>query len=210
MKMSIQGAGRLVGVFASVSAFLLMIGCGSLGTEKMPPGNPSAGTSQPNAASTDRIRIGDPITIDFSGASDVPQRIVERLKEDGMIHLPLLKVPIKAVGKTRGELEDEIQKAYVPSIYQRLTVKVGVEGRFFVVSGEVRKPDRHPFLGDMTILQAIATAGDFTDFAKRAKVEISRGNAKPIVVDCNAAARDPQKNIQIFPDDIIKVPRRLF
>lgn len=191
---------------------LVMVGCGSLGNQG---GAASTGTStapgdRSPAASMDSIRVGDPLLIEFSGAADAPPKVVERLKEDGLIHLPFLRDSIKAVGKTRSELEQEIQKAYVPAFYRRLTVKVAVEGRFFTVAGEVRMPNRYTYLGEMTILQAIAAAGDFTDFAARSRVEVIRAGNKPIRVDCNAAARDASKNIPIFPDDYIKIPRRVF
>jgi len=160
---------------------------------------------------SDVIRIGDPITIQFSGPQTPPAPIAERLKADGMIQLQFLKDPIKADGKTRSQLEEDIHRLYVPSIYTRLTVKVGVEGRVFTVAGQVRQPRQIQYSGDMTVLRAIAAAGDFTDFADRKDVRIIRSNGQRIRVDCIEAARDPSsKDIPIYPGDYIEVPRRLF
>ena len=124
--------------------------------------------------------------------------------------MPLLTEPVQAAGKKRGELEDEIYRLYVPNLYKRLTVKVGSEGRVVHVRGEVKIPGRVQYLGDMTVLRAIAAAGDFTDFANRRKIKVTRANGQRIVVDCIKAQQDPEKDLPAYPDDLIDVDRRLF
>ncbi|MBM3834051.1 MAG: polysaccharide export protein [Verrucomicrobia bacterium] len=171
-------------------------------------------TSRTNSApsinpSSNLLRVGDPLTINFTGVQDPPGQHQERIKEDGMITLPLIG-SIQAAGKTIGQLQQEITERYVPKYYKRLNVTIASEMRFFVVIGEVRKEDRHQFAGEMTVLKAIAAAGGFTDFAKRTKVQVTRANGKKITVDCNKAQKDPSVDVAIYPDDKIYVPRRLF
>lgn len=221
---------RSRGLTSLLALTLFWVGCGSTGS---PPAvgsgtagvtgemSSSGGASQGVAlgaaelggdegrSEADVLRVGDPITITFTGVSDPPPKFDERIKADGMISLPLLKQPLKAAGKSRGELEEEIHRLYVPNLYIRLTVKVNSEGRYFHVRGEVRAPGRYQYLGEMTILKALASAGDFTDFANRRGVTINR-IGKKIAVDCEKAQKNPQHDVAIYPDDLIIVPRRFF
>ncbi len=160
--------------------------------------------------SSDTIRVGDKLTVRLSDIPAPPDPIEQRVREDGNITL-LLGVQIKAVGKKAGELETEIQQAYVPKYYRRLTVNVKCEERVFYVDGEVRKPDRYIYAGEMTVLKAISTAGGFTEFAKKNKVEVTHASGgKPIVVDCVKALRSPKLDIPIYPGDRIFVHKRIW
>lgn len=76
---------------------------------------------------------------------------------------------IQAAGKTAGQLQRELQEAYVPKLYRRLTVTVLTENRVFFVDGEVRQPGRLVYTGELTVLKAVASAGGFTDFAARTR-----------------------------------------
>ena len=67
-----------------------------------------------------------------------------------------------------------------------------------------------PYLKEMTVLKAIATAGDFTDFAKKTKVQVTRADGRKINVNCVKAQRDPKLDVPVFPDDTVFVPRRYF
>lgn len=73
------------------------------------------------------------------------------------------------------------------------------------------QPSRHPYLGEMTLLKAIASAGDFTDFANKKKVEITRANGQKLRVNCVKAQANPDKfDVPIYPEDAIFVPRRIW
>jgi polysaccharide export outer membrane protein len=150
------------------------------------------------------------LNIDFSGTAQPPiSKHEERIKDDGNIDLPYIG-SIQAAGKTRGQLQDDILTAYVPKFYRRLTVVVKSESRFFYVEGQVKSAGRYPHLGEMTLLRCISAAGDFTDFAKRTKVTVTRASGEKITINCNDAQKHPEKDIPIYPDDHIFVPRRLF
>jgi protein involved in polysaccharide export with SLBB domain len=151
---------------------------------------------------------GDPVKVVFSGISNPPQPHEEEIKEDGFITLPYIR-PIKAEGKTTAELQKEIHNEYVPTHYKRLTVTVSTERRLYYVQGQVRSSGRQEYFGPTTVLKAIATAGDFTDFADRRNVRLTRGgDATQITVDCIKAAKDPAYDLPVFPGDKIEVPMR--
>jgi polysaccharide biosynthesis/export protein VpsN len=158
-----------------------------------------------------RFHIGDQVTVTFSGLppSDVIPPHEERIKEDGTITLALIGA-VKAAGKAPGELQKEIQDLYVPKYYLRLTVTVKSQDLVYSVGGEVKSPGPKVYVGETTVTKAIQAAGDFTDFANRKKVKLTRAGAKkPIIVNCVDALNDPSKDPQVFPGDKIDVPRRL-
>ncbi len=147
------------------------------------------------------------IDVRFSGTSSPPEDVAERIKEDGSIALPLVgQVP--AANKTAGELQKIIQDSYVPKYYRRLTVTVKTENRVFFVEGEVQRPDRYIYTGEITVLKAIATAGGFSDFAARRRVELIRTDGKRLNVDAVRARDNPEIDATVYPGDRISVPRR--
>jgi len=202
---------------APLAALFWAAGCGSVGSsgagldsENLTRVADAGGATDVHNEGGDVLRVGDPIAITFLGVSDPPPPFSERIKADGMIRLPLIKDPIQAEGKTRGELEEEIHRRYVPKIYRQLTVKVASEGRIVHVSGEVKAPSRIQYFGEMTALKAITAAGGFTDFANRKKVIVTRADGKKIFVNCVKALKDAQYDVPVYPDDQIEVRRRLF
>lgn len=153
-----------------------------------------------------RFAIGDLVKVTFSGTIDAIQPHEERIKDDGTITLPHIGA-IKAAGKTAGELQKAITDAYVPDYYKRLTVTVSSE-RVYYVGGQVRSPGPQLHRGAMTVTKAIQSAGDFTDFADRRKVFLTRADGKKFTVNCVKAAKDPALDLQVYPNDKIEVPMR--
>lgn len=193
----------------------------ALGGCELPGSAPAAGgpsaVTPPQGASpvgTDGLREGalqkgDLVTINFTGPQTAPGKHEERIKEDGQVDLYLLG-RVQAAGKTPGQLQREIQNLYVPKYYQYLTVTVTTEARFYTVAGQVRNPGQIRYLGETTVLRAIAGAGDFTDYAKRTKVALVRVNGQKFTVNCVKALGNDQLDLPVFPGDRIFVPRRLW
>jgi polysaccharide export outer membrane protein len=146
----------------------------------------------------------------YSGHADVPRPHEELIREDGTISPPLLGKPVQAAGKKVGELQDELLKLYVPDFFKTLTITVKYEERYFFVGGQVRNPRQYPYLSQMTVLKAIQAAGDFTDFAKRTDVRITRSNGKTEIVNCKKAQNNSKLDLPIYPGDRIWVPQRVF
>lgn len=154
----------------------------------------------------DEFAIGDLVTVKFSGTIETIPSHEERIKSDGTITLPLIGA-VKAAGRTPGELQTEIHDLYVDEYYKRLTVTVTSEQRVYYVGGQVRSPGRQVYLGATTVTKAIQSAGDFTDFAAKRRVELTRGD-KRLLIDCLKAAKDPSLDLPVFPGDKIHVDMR--
>ena len=82
--------------------------------------------------------------------------------------------------------------------------------RVYYVTGEVKQPGRQLYAGETTVTKAITTAGDFTDFANHKKVWLIRANGQRIKVNWTKRCKIRRKDPQVYPNDQIKVPRRIF
>jgi protein involved in polysaccharide export with SLBB domain len=192
------------GLFASglLLASLVLTGCDSFTETAGPSANDKTNVVVAH------FHVGETVNVNFSGPPEPPAPHQELIKEDGTITLPLI-LTIQAVGKTAGELQTEIHDLYVPKYYVRLTVTVKPGDLFYFVRGEVRSPGPKPYGGETTVTKAIASAGDFTDFASH-KVSLTRANGQVIKVDVDKASDNPALDLQVYPGDQIKVDRTIF
>ena len=218
---------RLLFVCSPLLASLLFCGCGSTTIDPMftsTPGQPAGltggasagGTYNPDSADAEpttdpsvaRFRVGDTVVVQLSGLPvEVPPH-EESIKENGKITMPLIG-SVQAADKTAGQLQSDILKLYVPKYYPRLTVTVKTsQDRVYYVGGEVHTPGRQLYVGTTTVTQAIQSAGDFTDFAKKTAVILTRANGEHIKVNCEKAINDPSQDPLVYPGDQIHVPRR--
>lgn len=151
-----------------------------------------------------RLRSGDVVTI----AIRAPQ--VENFEmvvdEYGNIKLPYIDT-VQALGLTTAELESRIKRTYIDKkIYKMLTVNVFIPLRSYYVRGEVRQPGRFALTTGMTLVQAIATAGGFTDFADAGDIRILRGDKK-LKFNVKDLEAHPEKDVDLETNDIIIVTR---
>ena len=154
-----------------------------------------------------RLHIGDAVGIGLEGPPETIAPHEEIIREDGTINLPDVG-RVKAAGRTAGELQDAIHALYVPKIYTHVTVTVRVGDRVFYVRGEIKTPGRQIYAGPMTVTKAITSAGDFTDFANRSKVWLTRANGQRFKVNCNAILNGEAPDPPVYPGDQIEVSRR--
>ncbi len=155
--------------------------------------------------------MGEPIIVTFADLPNFVNPFEERIKADGTITL-LHNQTFVAAGKPVGVLEKEIRARYVPRYYVNLTatVKPQENTRFYFVGGEVKQPGRQVYLSRLTVLKAIQSSGDFTDFAKKSKVQLTRADGRSFVINATKALKNSQLDLEVYPGDKIHVPRRIF
>jgi len=136
-----------------------------------------------------------------------------QVRPDGMISLPLVG-EIKAVGYTPVQLQDLIAESMKKLISDpQVTVMVDkVSSLSFNIVGNIGHPGYFPLTRRMTVLDAIAMAGGFRDFAKTKKVYVLRTTANgtqerlPFNYNEVIKGKNPQQNIELQPRDTIVVP----
>ena len=156
------------------------------------------------------LHIGDTLTVTLDGLPTPVSPHEEAIKDDGTITLDLIG-PIKAEGKTLGQLQRDIYAAYVPRFYTHLDVAVTTTGdRVYYVQGEVTRPGEQLYREGMTVTRAITSAGDFTDFANHKKVVLTRANGERIKVNCEEVMNGDAPDPIVYPGDRVFVARRLW
>ena len=143
-----------------------------------------------------RIFPGDVLDVGFPSAPELNREVT--VQPDGRVSLPLVG-PVMAADLSVTGLQGSLSQAYVPLLVRPevdVSVRAATPLRIFV-GGEVTKPGVYDMPGDIDALQAVVTAGGFTDGAKRHNViVIRRGPAgRPLmkVVDLRAALADPSR-----------------
>jgi len=167
---------------------------------------PAAATNDPDyvIGPEDTLHISVWKEPDLSGG--VPVR------PDGKISLPLLN-DVQAAGSTPMKLASTITKElqqYVTDPHVTVVVTNINSKRIFLV-GEVGHVGSLNMLPNMTVLQALASAGGFTQFANLKKIYILRNeNGKQIKIPVNykviVNGQSPEQNILLKPGDTIVVP----
>jgi len=134
------------------------------------------------------------------------------VRPDGKISMPLLH-DVQASGLTAMQLRDKIATA-LGEFLPNPEVSVGVnEVRSMRISvlGEVQRPGVIELRGATTILEAIALAGGFRDFASPSKITILRnddsGKTQKIKFNYNrAVGSSGEENLVLKSGDVVVVP----
>jgi len=135
------------------------------------------------------------------------------VRPDGRISLPLVG-EVQAAGRTPSQLEADITSKLRTYIAEpEVTVMVQqINSEKFNILGQVGKPGSYTLIRGTTVLDAIALAGGFKDFAKQKAIYILRQNPGGGESRLAFNYRDvikgkkPEQNIKVEPRDTIVVP----
>jgi polysaccharide biosynthesis/export protein len=168
--------------------------------------NPFSTTKDPEY----KIGPQDVLRIDVWKEPDISRTIPVR--PDGKISLPLLN-DVQASGLTTLELGKAIRDGLTKFVTSpEVTVTVTeINSRRVYITGEVTRAGAIALLPNMTVLQALSSAGGFTQFAKLKGIYVLRDeggkqvnhpfNYKEVV-----KGKNQEENILLQPGDVIVVP----
>ncbi len=158
-------------------------------------------------------RIGPEDVLEISVWKNADLSKTVTVRPDGKISLPLIG-DLEAAGHTAAQMKEEIVaklKKYQETAVVSVIVQAVNSYRVFVV-GEVKTPGPYLLKTRTTILQAIAMAGGFTQFASKNKMMLVRskgdGSDERIRVsfDDLVYGGDRQENLILKAGDTIFVP----
>src|SRR6267142_3965619 len=137
--------------------------------------------AQAPAAVNDEYRVGpgDKLRIEVYKDQQLSQSV--QVRPDGKITLPLVG-DMEATGRTPIELRDRIATSlrdYINNPTVTVIVVEALASQVFVM-GEVTHPGTMQLHGPTTILQALAMAGGFKEFANTKDVKVLRPNGSGI------------------------------
>ena len=167
----------------------------------------------PKVDNTERpFRIGREDVLDIAVWRDADLSRVLPVRPDGFITMPMAG-EVMAAGKTPTELAEEIKGKLSPYVQDpRVTVIVReVNSSRVFVTGEVTHPGVYPLRGRVSLLQIIAQAGGFTDFADSDEIVVIRSDDKSTHIpvrysDLVKADAAGEHDVILRPGDTIVVP----
>ena len=158
-----------------------------------------------------RIGAGDILQITTWKEADFTlESVIVRI--DGSITIPLLN-DIQASGHTPAQLKQAIQQAltkYIEDPIVTVSIINPVSQKFYIL-GEVVRTGEYPLVKNLTVLQAFAIAGGFTEWASKKEIILMRrenGQEKIYTINYKklVKGKDFSQNLKLKADDTIIVP----
>lgn len=160
------------------------------------------------------LEPGDQLNLTIRGVDATEQQKISgtyRIGESGKVRLPLLENLVAARGLSPEQFARAVESAYKDSgIYSQPAIEIEVlQGgnvggtSIITVGGQVRRGGEVPFRKDMTVIQAIDSAGGRNDFGGRNLFLIRDG--RQVCLDFTNLAH---KNIVLRPGDSIQVDQK--
>jgi polysaccharide biosynthesis/export protein len=170
------------------------------------PAQPAAGEPRGDYV----IGSGDVLQVFVWKEPDLSRDVAVRL--DGKITVPLAG-ELQAAGRTPAQLATELEQLlsrFLTSPRVTLGVAQPNSARFYVI-GAVLRPGEFPLTSRLTVLQGLALAGGFREFAKTDGIVIIRRDGEnqrflPVNYKRIEGGRDPSQNLVLSPGDTILVP----
>ncbi|MEZ6100389.1 MAG: polysaccharide biosynthesis/export family protein [Pirellulaceae bacterium] len=171
---------------------------------------PRLETPPPSPACSDGYQIawGDRLEIKFRNVAELNEIVTVR--PDGFISLQIVG-DVLAAGRTPEDLRQELMIRYAEDLKSsELVVLVqSSSGNSIYVGGEVLSPARVAMSGDLTLLQAVITAGGFKETADLKRVIVKHADGRCCEYNLQAAIEncDPRHDVPLQPHDVVYVPR---
>lgn len=163
---------------------------------------PAAYRPSEPAADSYKIGTGDKLRITVFGEADLSGTF--DVDGNGIVSLPLIG-EVKVADLSASQAEQAISAKYADGFLKEPRINVEVaQYRPFYVIGQVNKPGEYPYVNDMSLPNAVALAGGYTDKAVEGGVYIRRnGDAKETYYDADGV-------VPIYPGDVVRVPASPF
>ena len=156
------------------------------------------------------VGLGDVLEIQVWNEPDLSRTVNVRL--DGVISLPLVG-DVTVVGKPIPEITQVLEKRYGDLIEEPTVTVILTESRSrkYYLIGQVAQPGEFPLDSPISLLQAIARGGGFSEWAKKDRVGVvRRQSGKDNILKFNyetfVKGENLQQNFLIEPGDTIVVP----
>jgi polysaccharide biosynthesis/export protein len=155
-----------------------------------------------------RLVPGDKLRVEVYKDAQLSQSL--QVRPDGKVTLPLIG-DVMASGLTPIELRDQIATAlreYVTNPVVTVIVVETVAPTVFVM-GEVNNPGSIPLHQPITVLQALAMAGGFKDFANVKDIRVLRRTSRGVQTlgfNYKSAIKGEGNPIVLQPGDTVVVP----
>jgi protein involved in polysaccharide export with SLBB domain len=161
----------------------------------------------------DRIGIDDTFDVRVYGEADLSGMF--RVATDGTVDYPLAG-RLQVAGLRTGELQEllvsKLKGKYLKEPQVVVTIKDRNSQKISVL-GQVARPGQVGYYPNMTIVDAIASAGGFTGIAAKNSVNLRRdvsGKIETHVFPVADISEGRSPNVMVLPGDVLVVDERVF
>jgi polysaccharide biosynthesis/export protein len=159
-----------------------------------------------------RLTKSDTVEVSFTFSPEFNQSLI--VQPDGLVALKGAGT-LLAEGLTVSQLQQAIAQAYRGFLHEpEITVALkDFEKPYFLASGEVVRPGKYELRGDLTVNEAVAIAGGFTQQARHSQVvlfrRVSSSVAETHVIDLKKMlnTHDLREDWHLQPGDFVYVPQ---
>ena len=204
--------------FGTLLALPLFAASVCLSQQVVPDAAPAKSVSATDAqfqsrAARYRIAPGDSFDLNFELSPEFNQTGVS-VQPDGFVTLRGIG-DVQVKGQTVPELTQTLRTAYSKILNDPIisVILKDFEKPYFVADGQVGKPGKYDLRGDVTLTQAIAIAGGFTNASRHSQVLLFRRvsdqwmEAKIINVKKMEKAGNLHEDPLLHPGDMLFVPK---
>jgi polysaccharide export outer membrane protein len=155
------------------------------------------------------IGVGDVLDVIVYEDPDLSRTVTVR--SDGRISLPLIG-EVMAAGLTPEALAKIVTEKLTKFADDPKVTVILAQGRerFYYILGQIEEPGQYAINQPITVLQAIARAGGFLEWAKKSRIMIVSAPGKPQKITYfnyeNFLGGDDMGNVLINPGETIVVP----
>ncbi|MDE2183349.1 MAG: polysaccharide export protein [Alphaproteobacteria bacterium] len=150
-----------------------------------------------------RLGTGDKVKVTVFNETDLSGEF--EIDSQGYVRLPLIGA-VAAAGLTAYGLETRIAATFQDGgylVHPRVAVEVTTYRPFYII-GEVNKPGEYPYVNAMSVPNAIALAGGYTDRATTSTVYVRHQG------EANEEDMPADETTRIRPGDVIRVRRTTY
>lgn len=159
-----------------------------------------------------KIGSGDSFDVNFELSPEFNQTVT--VQPDGFITLKGVG-DVNVAGQTVPELSQTLKQAYSKILNDPEIVIMlkDFEKPYFIADGQVGHPGKYDLRGDVTVTEAVAIAGGFTESAKHSQVLLFRRvsdewiEAKVINVKQMLKDKNLHEDMHLHPGDMVVVPK---
>ena len=147
------------------------------------------------------LGAGDSIQISVFKEPEMTLRL--KIHRGGFVNFPYLG-DVQLLGRTPAQVERDIELKLEDGYIMQPMVTVSIEEfRKFFISGEVANPNGYEFQPGLTVEQAIAMAGGFTDRTVRDVINIRLSATNELIEDVGPTC-------PVVPGDVVIIEQSFF
>jgi protein involved in polysaccharide export with SLBB domain len=165
------------------------------------------------SSAEDRVGLDDTFDVRVYGETDLTGTF--RVATDGTVDYPLAG-RIQVAGLRTGEIQqllvNKLKDRYLKDPQVIVTIKDRNSQKISVL-GQVARPGQVAYYPNMTIVDAIASAGGFTGIAAKNSVNLrreTRGQIEMHVYPVADISEGRSQNVMVQPGDVLVVDERVF